>query len=250
MSFLTDDAKAALEQRFNELQQTNEVPQVQNEHRVETRADETEVQNKTDVKKDVEVSSTNNKEEQGHAVPYQRFKEVNESKKALKLKNAELEKQLNEIRSKKEDRTERVDNTSAFKEFDDFYNSVMADEPEDKYQSLEKRLQTFETRAAQASLEAEIFAINKKYPEVPETVLLQACINNADADLVQVAKEYSQFIAEIEEKALAKHFKKAPDAPSRKQSSGSSSVQAPTQPPRNFVDAKQRALQFLKQQGL
>jgi hypothetical protein len=260
MSFLTDDARAALELRFNELQKDN-VPEVQEETRVEPRAEETSFQNKTDVKadkfkSDVEVPSTNDKEEQGHSVPYQRFKEVNESKKALKMRTAELEKQLSEARSqlesgRKVETSKQNDDNTPFKEFDDFYKSVMEeDAPSEKYTSLEKRLQTFEQRAAQAELEAEIAGVTRKYPDVPESVLLQACIQNPDVSLADVAKEYSQFIAEIEERALAKHSKKAPAAPPRHHSSSSSQTSAPSNKPRTFSDARAAASAYLKQQGL
>lgn len=249
MSFLTDDAKAALEEKFKAMN-TEEVQPTQQETKNETQAVENSFQGKQD-DKNVEVSSPNDKDEPGHAVPYQRFKEVNESKKQLKAKTAELERQLAETRAQLERKSESRNDVSHRSDLDDIIYSLENDsESNDKYSSLEKRLQTFEVRAAQAELEAEIASISRKFPEVPETVLLQAVISNPETSLVDVAREYTQFIAEIEERALAKHAKKtAPAAPPRPQSSGVPVVTTQGKP-RTMADARTAALAFLKQQGL
>lgn len=247
--FLNDEAKAALEQKLQGMQ---EETQPVLETKVSTRADETQVQSQTDVK-NVEASSTDDKEESGHAVPYQRFKEVNETKKQLKAKTAQLERELEDMRAQLHRKSENVETKpqkerDIFDEIKSFYESD--DVPDEKYSVLEQRLAAFEVKTAQAELEVEIANITKKYPEVPEAILLQACIQNPDQDLVQVARDYTQFIAEIEERALAKHAKRTPSAPPRPQSSGSSSVATGNGRPRNMAEARAAALAFMKQQGL
>jgi len=251
MSFLTDDARAALEQKFQSMHIDEEKAQpVQNEPKVETRADETRFQDKTDVKR-VEASSTDDKDEQGHAVPYQRFKEVNESKKQLKAKTAELERQLAEMKAQVEN-SRKIQTRDQHEPdiFSDIASLYEAPQEDDKVSALEQRIANFEMRAAQVELENEISVITKKFPDVPETVLLSACIQNPDIDLVTVARDYSQFIAEIEERALAKHGKRAPSAPPRPQSTGSSSISNSQTKPRSMADARSAALAYLKQQGL
>lgn len=253
MSFLTEDAKNSLTSMLADVAE-QEVPQA-SEPKVSTRAEETSIQRERDDKMS-KVSSTKEDEETGHQVPYSRFKEVNESKKALKARTAELEAQLADMRTKIEKReTEtrvRQEEPDVFSDFNSFYDSALEDASDPKLKTLEQRLQVFEQRAAEAELEAEINVIQKKYPDVPEQVLLQAVINRPDTNLIEVAREYSQFIAEIEERALAKHnvSKKAPPAaPRRPQSDGSSGYVPPAQP-RTMADARNAALAYFKKNGL
>lgn len=251
MSFLTDDAKLALEEKFKAMN-IEETPPAQVETKVETRADSTVSEQKDENRVD---ASSADKEESGHAVPYQRFKEVNNSKKQLQAKAAQLEQELQEMRAKLESRPKTEDRVEKAKPsiYDDYASIAAAidDVEDEKYTTLSKRLETFEVRAAQAELESEIAQAQRKYPDVPETVLLQAVIQNPDTSVMNIAKEYSQFIAEIEERALAKHAKKtAPAVPPRPQSSGTGVISSSSNKPRTMSDARAAALAFLKTQGL
>lgn len=248
MSFLDENAKAALEERFKAMNVEETAPPAQVETKVDARAESTVPEQKDE--KSVAASSAD-KEETGHNVPYQRFKEVNESKKQLKAKTIELEKQLAEMRAQVEiSRKTQTRDQHEPDIFSDIASLYEAPQEDDKVSALEQRIANFEMRAAQVELENEISVITKKFPDVPETVLLSACIQNPDIDLVTVARDYSQFIAEIEERALAKHGKRAPSAPPRPQSTGSSSISNSQTKPRSMADARSAALAYLKQQGL
>ena len=243
MSFLTSDALASLQDRVSEMQtdSTESTPQVEVSSRAEPTTD------KTDVNTQVSSTSAKNEESEGHAVPYARFKSVNESKKQLQARNAELERQLNERKTeaKPEPKNEDVFGSN------DFYKQYEDPTPDDdRYATLEKRIQTFELRNAQAELEMEIGAIGKKYPDVPAELLLQATINNPNTDLFEVAKEYTHFIHEVEERALARHRKEAPVAPRRTQSTGSTTIASDAPRPRTMADAKAAALSYIKQHGI
>lgn len=236
-----------LETKFQAMQ--NEETQTTIEP-TESRADLT-VQSQTDVKK-VEASSTDEKNESdGHNVPYKRFKEVNESKKVLKTRADELERQLSEARAQLNSRgSKQKESPDDIIDYMPEFYKEFSDPADPKVSSLEKRLQNFEMKAAQAELEMEISGISRKYPDVPQQVLLQACINDPEKNLEDVAREYSMFIAEIEERALAKHAKRsAPTAPPRPNSVGSLSPSTSNKP-RTMADARAAALAFMKQQGI
>lgn len=256
--FLSNEDRASIEAQLQGSTQEEETLPVQKQE-ASTRAEDAKVEEKKDVNKKSEVSSTNDNGSEGHDVPYKRFKETIESKNALKAKNADLERQLAELRTKTESRTNSDENKNSKKaddpyNFDNFYKEILNDENvevDEKYETLNKRLKNFEVKAAEAELDSEIKGIRQQY-NVPETVLLQAVINDPRTNLTNFAKEYSQFIAEIEEGAIARHSsekKSAPAAPRRVQGTGGTVSSAP-QKPRSMAEARAAALAFIKTNGL
>lgn len=235
--------KAALSAKLNEeVVPEAEVIKVQE---VRTESNDNSEQETNDDKEDTpDVSSTKGKEVQ-HSVSYNRFKEVNEAKKSYKQRALELERELESYKSSAKVEPS-APSQNYFQEFDEYYKT--ANDEGDKYTSLEKRLQVYEQRVAEVELEAELGSITKQYPDVPEQLLLQAVIKTPNVNLLEVAKEYSQFIAEIEERAIAKHVKKAPEAPRRPSSVGSSVATKPTV--RTMADAKRAALEYMTKNGL
>lgn len=253
--FLNDEQKASLEAQ---LQNMHNDPQETSPSTVTDSGVLSQTETKSDVAKDVkttEVSSTeeSGRQSEGHAVPYSRFKDVNDSKKQLQQKNSKLEKELSELRSQLTQKNDvKVDERS---ELDKYLDSLTDNSADKKYDDLNSRLASFEMKNAQAELDAEISEITKKYPDVPKSILLQAVIQNPDIDLFHIANEYSQFIHSIEEKALSKHKvststqHSAPPRPKSVTSTGNSVGQNISRP-RTMAEARAAALNYFKQNGI
>lgn len=255
--FLNTDAIAAIEQKLSGMQ--NEENSSQTENEPVAREVEVNVQAKNDVNDEDRhtVSSAGAAEEkEQHSVPYKRFQEVNASKKELKAKASRLEQELQEARKE----IERVRQTKPTQETkDNFYEEIerqLAEGDHDpRYSGLEKRLNAYEEKMAAAELDVELKTVRKSYPDVPEEVMLQAVINDPNVSLMDVAKEWSQFVAEIEERALARagvSKTSTPSAPKRPQGAtgGVSVSAAASSKPRTMADAKAAALAYFKQHGL
>jgi len=256
--FLNPDAMAQLSERLSSEDISNEVApseDTQSEPKVEARAAENQEVAETDVKAEEQASSTpdNANSDDGHAVPYKRFKSVIETKNSLKSKNSELQRQLEELKAQLDTKGPRT-KVEAEEEVDPLdslfdVNIDDVDSPGDsRYESLEQRLRTFEERQAQADLEAELRSVKTNYPSVPESVLLQAVVQNPNANLNQVAATYDQWVAEIQESAIADyHERQRASAPRRPSATGASGPSKQAKP-RNMKDARAGALAFWKEQ--
>jgi len=207
-----------------------------------------------------EVKNENGADE-GHSVPYSRFKSVNESKKELSKKVADYERELNELREKakswetsRQTEEKKVQTRKEPETFEDLFKDDDNTE-DDRYQSFDSRLRTFEQKQATVELEREISDVEKRFPRVPKEVLLQAVIQNPSIQLQQVALAYDSWAAEIEQKAIDEYLKttktnmapQAPRRPSSQVTGGSTSVV-----PQGKMNNQQRANaagEFLKKSG-
>ena len=213
------------------------------------------------VKKDVKQTDdikNDNAGDEGHAVPYNRFKSVNESKKALAKRNSELEKELNSLREREKQWS--VKDTSSQSQYqhkseDNSFASLFEDETDDKWNLLDKRLATFEEKSAFAELERDVGNVRNQYPNVPEQVLLQAIVNNPNVDIAEVARNYDSFTAEIEQRAIANYLKSNPvgkqvqEVARRPQTSGVNSGPQIQGAPKTINAARASALDALKKSG-
>lgn len=256
--FLNDEQKASLGAQLQNMH--NDPPETPAPATV---AESESVSGTSDSKsasaKDVKTTEASSAEESGnqndgHAVPYSRFKDVNDTKKQLQQKNSKLEKELNELRSQLTQKNDvKVEEKS---DLDKYLDSLTENDDDKKYADLNTRLSAFEMKNAQVELDAEIKDITKEYPNVPKGILLQAIIQNPDSNLLHVAKEYSQMVAEIEERALAKYKASAPatshSAPPRPQPvpSTGNSVGQNNGRPRTMAEARAAALSYFKQNGI
>lgn len=252
--FLNTDAIKGIEEKLNALNTEENSSQPAQEQ--PARAAEVNVQGKNDVNDEDRhsVSSADAAEEkEQHSVPYKRFQEVNASKKELRAKATKLERELEEARKE----LERARSAKPAPQKDTFYEDlerqIAAEDEDPRYSSIEKRMAAYEEKVAAAELDAEIRQAKKLYPDVPEEVMLQAVINDSNVSLVEVAKEWSQFVAEIEERALSKagvSRQSAPVAPKRPQGATGGAAPTASARPRTMADAKAAALAYFKQHGL
>lgn len=245
MSFLSSDAMASLASRLEagEVQEpANIVPQTQPEPSAP-------VEVKTDAK-GVPDTSTADTNDEGHNIPYKRFKSVVETKNELKSKNNELSRQLEELKAQLEAKSAAPQKAVVPEDDDleDLFRQLDAPD-DDRYKSLESRLRSFEEKQAQAELESELASVSRQYPSVPEAVLLQAVVNDPTVDMRTVAMQYDAWISEIQQAAIAEHLKGAvpakPSAPRRPTASGGNGP-TPTAQPKTMRDARAAALEYWK----
>lgn len=183
------------------------------------------------------VSDDNNSpssgEDEGHRVPYKRFKSVVEARNEYQQEVESLREQLQSYEerlasARKSDTTEDVSNDWDWLEnhSDDDYEETSSYDDE-RFAELNSRIEKFELFQAEQALEKEIKQVTNAYPGVPEQVLLQAVVNDPDVALRKVAEAYSSFVASTEEQAIARYLEenKAPTPAPRGNSKGSSPAQ-------------------------
>lgn len=246
MSLLNSTAMAELANRFDAENNTPAAPVVE----TEARAAPEQSAGETDEKQESQdSSSTEGKTDEGsHAVPYKRFKRVNEAKNELQSRNSTLEKQLEEMRAQMDEKSATP--TQERDEIDDIFNFDEQETPTDeRYSSLETRLRSFEEKQALTELETELESVTTQYPNVPESILLQSVVNDPNANMSEVAKMYDGWLSEVEERAIARYTatqKDAVRAPRRPAASGGTGPT--TNPrPRTMEEARAGALSYWKE---
>tara|TARA_R110000824_G_scaffold102703_2_gene244433 strand:+ start:8487 stop:9251 length:765 start_codon:yes stop_codon:yes gene_type:complete len=184
--------------------------------------EETEVYADDDDDDDTEV-------EEGHRVPYDRFKRINDRRHVLQSELeqrestiAELQEQLSKKRAPQERSQDLEENDfSVFEE----------DEPDD-ITYLKQQTQEMQVKFATMELEHEVGVATRTYPNVPEEYIWDSLAQNGNQNASEVAARYSSWVAGVEEAAIARYLEEdtavetgasAPPRPSRKQSARSQS---------------------------
>jgi hypothetical protein len=203
-----------------------------------------------------EASSAEPEEEGGHNVPYQRFQQVISARNKLQNEKERLAAQLEELQTKFEHNTTQ-DRVETYEE-EDLYSGQedYDDELDPRYAALESRVQEFEVYKQEQLLERELKQVGQEFPTVPRELLLQAVINDPDANLMDVAGQYTTYVAQMEEGAIARYIEENNIAvPNRSASAGGSSGGQNTnsamnagnkQKPKNIREATSRFKAFLK----
>ena len=212
-----------------------------------------------------EAATQNSKDDEGHAVPYSRFKSVIEARNEYKSKVGHLEKQLtdlqNQLSAVKTTPQQEASQKRDF--FDEFYGSTKDsyesdDDPySQKLQTLEQKLYQFEVDKAQNELQRELAMATQKYPSVPHEVLLNAVIENPEANVFAVAEQYNTFVVSLKEQAIAEYLSQnkvqaqgsKPSVPPRVSPAGGSLVGKSVsggQTPKTMDDARNALYEYLK----
>jgi hypothetical protein len=204
-------------------------------------------------------------EEEGHSVPYKRFKKVIESRNELKSEIAELRKQVDELRSMPKQTEKEFE--KSYREAEQEYEDALQDllDPSTKQlKSLEERMFQFEVAQEKVKLNQELASIRNDYPDVPEQLILEAIIKDSSVDARAVAEQYSLFITQVEEQGIARYVKQngsqqettkaAPAVPKRLSGhSGATADRAHfggVEKPKTLKGAQAAVLQFLKRNNL
>jgi len=210
-----------------------------------------------------EVQSDEEVDEEGHAVPYSRFKSIIDSRNEFRNGLDEAQGRIQEL----EEYLANVAQQSAepappAKTEDDWFESLYSEELEvadpyaEKYGAIENRLNELEVYKAQYQLEEEIGYAEQQYPGVPRSVMLQAVVSNPEVDVMDIAERYSTFISAVQEEAIAQYSQQQqleapppPEAPPRVSNSPSGHTHNGSgheNPPKNLDDAKAQMFDFLK----
>jgi len=209
------------------------------------------------------VQSDEEVDEEGHAVPYSRFKSIIDSRNEFRNGLDEAQGRIQEL----EEYLANVAQQSAepappAKTEDDWFESLYSEELEvadpyaEKYGAIENRLNELEVYKAQYQLEEEIGYAEQQYPGVPRSVMLQAVVSNPEVDVMDIAERYSTFISAVQEEAIAQYSQQQqleaplpPEAPPRVSNSPSGHTHNGSgheSTPNNLDDAKAQMFDFLK----
>jgi len=217
----------------------------------------------TDVKQEVSEASTEEPQDEGHAVPYSRFKSVIEARNDLRDRTSDLEEQLSTLQSRfsAQENTNRsqAEAKSLAEQYldddiwdDDGYEEV-GESQSDIYES---RIHELEVSHQEVQLQKELDYATSKYPDVSEEVLLQAVINDPETDVTDIAERYSTFINGLKEEAIAEYTQNVPQVasppsvPPRIGSAASSNMGrsplGPESKPKTMDGAKSAFFDYLK----
>lgn len=194
MSYLSGDKQAEMLAKLRGQEAPSEPSEI--EHNVV----EQTASPKEEPKPDVEVSST--REEEGHAVPYQRFKQIIGAKNQLQEEKERLAKELEELRAQLENNSVvREEESSVYEDEDSGYET----EEDQRWAQLDTRMREFEIAREEQLLERELEQVSSQYPQVPREALLQAVIQDPSTNLMELAGAYATHLASVEEAAIARY---------------------------------------------
>lgn len=204
----------------------------------------------------------------GHNVPYKRFKSVLDARNSYRGEVEGYKTQLTSLEQKlanlEQSRTQTPQAQPAEPESDwlDEYLNDDGTSPEwqQQYQGLNQRLQQFEVQHEEQKLRVELGQIQKKFPNVPSHMLLNAVVQDPNVDISKLAEEYSIYVSGIEEQAIARYTKEqggqvtaAPEALSRPRtvaSPGSGAVLKPAEKPSSVKDASDALRNLLSKNNI
>ena len=180
-------------------------------------------------------------EPSGHRVPYNRFKKVIDARNEFKTEADKYKAQVEELeaRLKSHSAVQQVQQPVQQKASDDddaWLKDLLGEDSsspkvDPSIETLSKRLHETEVHLARQQLEVEINAAVSKYPTATRDVLLHAVAQNPSASVEKVAEQYSSWIAQMEEAAVAKYLADNPQATAQ-QAATATGTQKASAPPR------------------
>jgi len=186
--------------------------------------------------------------EEGHRVPYGRFKQINDQRHHLRSQLEEKERFIAELESKMQAR----------KEPEQSYYEEESDEDEafgsyDEIEALKQQNHAIQVKFATMEIESEIAAALEQYPNVPSEHLWESIAQDGSQRAMDVAKQYSTWVAEVEEAAINRYLNEnengevdAPPRPSRKQTAKSNPDEESEWKPRNTDEAREAMVAYLR----
>lgn len=186
----------------------------------------------------------------GHRVPYERFKQVNDNRRQLQAQLEEQERIIAEFKNKKSQQPEPEDSYSYSYDDDDSDESPGYD---DELSYLRHQTQEMQVKFAAMELQKEITAAMQEHPNVPEDYIWETIAQDGNLSASDVAAQYSNWVAEVEEAAIARYLESqgqsgssAPPRPSKKQTAKSNPGAAEEWQPRNTDEAREAMIAYLR----
>lgn len=191
--------------------------------------------------------------EEGHRVPYQRFKQINDRRHALQSELEAREQRIAELEQRLSQRVPPPKQESTYDQDDLSFFDAEEGEPDD-IAFLKQQTQEMQIKFATMELEREVSIATHEYPNVPEEYIWDALAQDGNQNASEVAARYSDWVAGVEEAAIARYLQEsqsgggvanAPPRPSRKQTASSSSQEEEWQP-KNMDEAREAMLAYLR----
>jgi len=240
-------------QKDEESESVNEVSEPENESEEEIATEEHEEE-----EGEAEFAGEEEYEaEEGHRVPYERFKQINDRRRELQEELQARETALEELQSQlnakhsQQKQPEVPDDSYYFNDFEGEGEEADPDGWSQKFKLLENQNREIQVKFASMELEREITSAQSEYPDVPEEYLWETIAQNGNISARDAAAHYTEFVAGIEEAAIAKYLQEsggkadAPPRPQRKQTAASNSSNEEWQP-KNTDEAREAMLAYLK----
>lgn len=235
-----------------------------------------------DVKTKVETTAEPEGEsESQHRVPYERFKQINDERKAyldqleqhkrlLMQAQAQQEayaKVIQQIQQAPPPQTrvaERDPDLDWLYDDDDAPGQQQQPQQQQlppEYRQLIERQKMVEQELARQQLTRELNAASDKFPRVPQSMLVDAVMRDGNADIMQVAQQIDSYVEEQVQAGIAAHLKAktssqeaaSTDAPPRARKAGAPAGVKPTtdagKDVESIEDAGEAALRWLQTQG-
>ena len=141
--------------------------------------------------------------EEGHSVPYGRFSKVIAARNAAAEEASELREQLEQMQQQMQmmqtmrQMMGQPEEQQEYAEDDGFDKST-------ELGRMQSQMHEMSVQQEQYALEREIAQVQDEYPDIDPNVLLNAVIQDPTVNVMAVAEEYSNHIAEIEEAAISR----------------------------------------------
>jgi len=186
-------------------------------------------------------------DEGGHNVPYGRFKKVLEARNghrdevaALRSKLSDLEAQQASLLQERlaqrstQAQVQSNDESSWLDELVGDDGQAQAPQVDPRLQGMAKQIEAQGVQLHRMQLEREVGAAMKKYPGVDRNQILQGVVQNPQASVMDIAEQYSSFVAGVEERAVANYLKQNPQLAEaiKAEAAAEAKAPAPNAPPR------------------
>lgn len=168
---------------------------------------------------EVDASDEEVEVEEGHRVPYNRFRQVLEARnkhrdelEALREKMSESERERDMLQRLTIQRATESQVQPKAQE-DEWLQDLLGDgaspqqsQQDPRYSQMSSRLEAQEVALQQMKLEREIVVATEKYPSADRDSLLSAIYNDPSRSAMEVAEQYTTWLAGIEEAAIATYL--------------------------------------------
>ena len=196
--------------------------------------------------------------ESGHRVPYDRFKQINDRRRELEEEMAARNQEIERMREELNARHKAPEPRREREETEEIYD--YSDEDSDRYSSRINEVhaanQRLEMKMARMELEGEIGEALEQYPHVPKEFLWDSIARDGNTKAVDAAARYTEFVATIEEDAIARYlhengeeeeevYESAPPRPSSR-SAGRSSPPSDDLQLENLDQARLAMVEYLR----
>tara|TARA_R110002050_G_scaffold174854_3_gene307762 strand:+ start:6708 stop:7538 length:831 start_codon:yes stop_codon:yes gene_type:complete len=141
---------------------------------------------------------------EGHRVPYERFRQVNQQRRNLESRLEARDLELKRLQERYESQNRQP---QARRDYDNHHEEVESDVAWGAETAPRSdHLEDLQVRVAQMELEKEVSAAISEYPDVPENFIWESIAQNGNQRAHDLAAGYSSFVAEVEEAAIARHL--------------------------------------------